>query len=182
VSRWINPGARCEEGVVVSVRESVRVFRAGLQSHEVDDVDDPDLQLGQVLAQYRDRAEDLKRRGVPGARHHNIGFTILVIAGPIPDPDAFRAVHDGLIHRQPLRHGVLAGDDNVDVVAAAKTVIEHRQERVGVRRKIHPHDVGLLVHHMIKKTRVLVGEPVVVLLPHMGGEQIVKGSDSASPR
>ena len=61
----------------------------------------------------------------------------------------------------------LAGDDHVDVVAAAQAVVRHRQQRVGVRRQVHPDDVGFLVHHMVEEAWILVGEAVVVLLPHV---------------
>src|SRR5437868_8011407 len=46
-----------EEGVELGVRHAVRVFGGGLQAHQVDDVDDADLQVGQVLAQQRGGGE-----------------------------------------------------------------------------------------------------------------------------
>jgi hypothetical protein len=46
-------------------------------------------------------------------------------------------------------------------------VVGGRQQRVGVRREIDPDDVGLLVHDVVEKSGVLVGEAIVVLAPHV---------------
>ena len=56
---------------------------------------------------------------------------------------------DGLIHREPLRRRLLAGDNDVDVVAAAQAVIGHRQQAVGIRRQVDADDFGLLVDDMV---------------------------------
>ena len=89
---------------------------------------------------------------------------------------------DGLLHGQPLRQRVLARDDHVDVVPAAQAVVEHRQEAVGVRRKINSYDVRLLVDHMIEEAGVLMGEAIMVLLPDMRRQEVVQGRDLAPPR
>ena len=104
------------------------------------------------------------------------------VPGPVPDPDAARAVRHGLLHRQPLRRRRLAGHDHVDVVARAQAVVGHREQRVGVRRQVDPHDLGLLVDHVVDEAGVLVGEAVVVLPPHVRGEQIVERGDRPPPR
>ena len=80
---------------------------------------------------------------------------------------------DRRIHVEPLRRRLLAGDHDVDVVAAAQTMVRHRQQRVGVRRQIDADDICFFVHDVIDKTRVLMAEPVVVLPPHVRTEQIV---------
>ena len=72
---------------------------------------------------------------------------------------------DRLVHGQPLRGRLLAGDDDVHVVAAAQAVIGDGQQAVGVGRQIHADDFGLLVDHVIDEARVLVAEAVVVLTP-----------------
>ena len=46
----------------------------GLQAHEVDDVDDPHLQVGQALAEDRRRGERLERRDVAAAAEHDVGL------------------------------------------------------------------------------------------------------------
>ena len=79
--------------------------------------------------------------------------------------DALRAVLDGLVHCEPLRARVLARNDDVDVVAAPYAVVEAAQQAVGVRRQIEPHDVRLLVRHVVEEAGILVRKAVVVLLP-----------------
>ena len=61
--------------------------------------------------------------------------------------------------------GLLAGHDDVDVVAAAQAVVRDREHRVGVRRQVDADDLGLLVDHVVDEARVLMGEAVVVLAP-----------------
>ena len=73
--------------------------------------------------------------------------------------------------------GLLAGDDHVDVVAAAQAMIGHREQAVGVRRQVDPHDVGLLVDDVVEEAGVLVGEAVVVLLPDVRREKVVQRCD-----
>ena len=77
---------------------------------------------------------------------------------------------------------MLAGDDDVDVVAAAQAVIGDRQQRIRVGRQIDAHDVGLLVHHVIDEAGILVGEAVVILPPDVRREQIVERGDRPPPR
>ena len=74
---------------------------------------------------------------------------------------------NGRIDVEPLPFRLLAGDDQVDVVAAAQAMIRHRQEAVCVGRQIDAHDVGFLVGDMIDEAGILVGEAVVVLPPDM---------------
>src|SRR5208337_207199 len=48
-------------------------------------------------------------------------------------------------------------------------------------RQVDAHDIGLLVDHVVEKTGVLMREAVVILLPDVGGKQIVKRRDLPSP-
>ncbi len=136
-----------------------------LQLHQVHDVDDADLQIRSVLPEEIDGGERLQRRDIAAAGHHHVGLAASVVAGPLPDPEPGRAVLDRLVHRQPLGRGLLAGDDDVDVVPAAQAVVGDREQAVGVGREIDAHDLGLLVHDVIDEARVLVAEAVVVLPP-----------------
>jgi hypothetical protein len=156
------------------------VLRLRLQAHQVDDVDHPHLQLGQVLPQQRYGGEGFQRRYVAGAGEHDIGGAV-VVAGPVPDAQTPGAVCGGVGHPQPLWRGLLAGHDDVDVVAAAQAVVGHREQGVGVRRQVHPDHFGLLVHHVVDEAGVLVGEAVVVLPPHVRGEQVVERWDGPPP-
>ena len=70
--------------------------------------------------------------------------------------------------------GVFAGDHDVDVMPAAQAVVHDRQQAVGIRRQVNAHDLGLLVHDVVEEAGILVREAVVILLPDMGGQQIVQ--------
>ena len=142
-----------EECVEIRVAQSVRMLGLRLQLHQVDDVDHADLQLGQMLAQDGNGGQRLQRGHVAAAGHDHVRLDVLVVAGPLPDADAFGAVLDGGIHRQPLRRRMFAGDHDIDVVPAAQAVVHHRQQAVGIRRQINAHDLGLLVHDVIDETR-----------------------------
>ena len=157
------------------------MLAVGLQAHQVDDVDHPDLQLGQLAREDRRGGDGLERRHVPGAGEHHVGLCAFVAARPVPDADPARAVRDRLLHRQVVERGLLAGDDHVDVVAAAQAVVGDRQQAVGVRGQVHADDLGLLVDHVVDEPGVLVGEAVVVLAPHVRGEQVVQRRDRPPP-
>ena len=154
-----------EQGVEIRVRQAVRVLARRLQLHQVDHVDDPHLELGEIATHQLDRGERLERGHVPGAGHDHVGLPPAVAARPFPDADAAAAVLDGGVHAQPLRSRVLARHDDIHVVPAAQAVIDHRQQTIGVRRQIDADHVGFLVDDEIDETRVLVREAVVVLSP-----------------
>src|ERR1017187_5012217 len=154
---------------------------AGLKGHEVHDVNDADFEVGNVLAEHFHGGQRLQRGDIAGAGHHYVGFVAGVVAGPGPDAEAGCAVFDGGVHVQPLRRGLFAGNNDVDVVAAAAAIVGDRQQGVGVGRQIDADDLGLLVHHMVDEARVLVAKAVVVLPPHVGGEQVVQGGNRPAP-
>ena len=79
---------RGEDGVELLVGEPVRMLARRLQRHQVDDVDDADLQRRQPLAQQTHGRQRFERRHVAGARHHDVGRAVLVVARPRPDADA----------------------------------------------------------------------------------------------
>ncbi len=134
-----------------------------------------------MLAKDGNGRQDLQRRRVAATRHHHVRLGALVVAGPLPDADPFRAMHDRGVHGQPLRQRVLARHDDVDVVPAAQAVIEDRQQAVRIGRQVNADDVGLLVDHMVEEAGILMGEAVVVLLPDVRGEQIVQRRDLPAP-
>ncbi len=152
----------------------MRVLARRLQLHQIHNIDHPDFQFGQMLAQDGNGGQNLQRRCVSATGHHYVRFGgSLVVAGPLPDANSLCAMHHRLVHGQPLREGVFARHHDVDVIPAAQAVIENRQQAVGVGRKVNPHDVRFLVDDMVEKTRILMRESVVVLLPDVRGEQIV---------
>ena len=55
------------------------------------------------------------------------------------------------------------------------------EQRVGVGRQIDADDVGLLVDDVVDEARVLMAEAVVILPPHMRGEQVIQRGDRPAP-
>ena len=163
-----------------SIGQPVRMLAGGLQRHQIDDVDDANLQMsGKCWRSKSHRGQRFQRGHVAGASHHHVRLAALVVAGPVPDADARRAVLDRGFHVEPLRRGLLAGHDHVDVVAAAQAMVRDREQRVGIGRQIDADDVRLLVHHMIDEAGILVAEPVVILPPDVRSQQIIQRGDRA---
>ena len=73
----------------------------------------------------------------------------------------------GRVDVEVLQRRLLAGDDDVDVVAAAQAMIDHGQQRVRIRRQIDAHHFRFLVGDVIDEARILVAEAVVILPPDM---------------
>src|ERR1019366_7346730 len=140
---------------------------------QVDDVDHPNFEVGQMLAHDGDGGERLQRGYVAAAGHDHVRRNGLVVAGPLPDADAFGAVLDGGVHRQPLWRRMFARDHDVDVMAAAQGGGHHRQQAVCIRRKVNAHHLSFLVHDMIYETGVLMCETVVILTPDVRGQKVV---------
>ncbi len=170
-----------EERVEILVGQAVGMLAGGLELHQVHDVDHADLQLRQALAEDGDGREDFEGRDVAGSRHDDVRLSPLIVAGPFPDADAGGAVLDGFVHVQPLRGGMLAGDHDVDVMAAAEAVVHDAQETVRVRRQIDAHHLRFLVHDQVDEAGILVGEAVVILPPDVAGEEVVERGDLPAP-
>src|SRR5262245_48705113 len=84
-----------EERVEVGITESVRMFGAGLQGHDVDDVDDADFQLRTMLSQHLDCGECFESWDIASAGHDDIWLVAIVIAGPRPNAETGGAMFDG---------------------------------------------------------------------------------------
>jgi len=155
----------------------MRMFARRLQSHKVHDVDDADFDVREMVAEKINGGESFERRDVSSAGQNDIWLSTLIGAGPIPDADTGRAMLDGSVHVEILERGLFAGDDDVDVIAAAKAMIGDGEETVGVGRKIDADDVSFLVDDVVYEARILMREAVVVLTPNMRCEEIVERCD-----
>jgi hypothetical protein len=58
---------------------------------------------------------------------------------------------------------LLVGNNYIDVVGAAETVVSDRKEAVGIWWQIDANDLRALVANNIKESRILMGESIVVL-------------------
>ena len=170
-----------EDHVVISLRQAVRVLLLALETHQVNDVDNADAQFGERAAQDGDGGQSLKRRRVAAAGHDDVRLLTLVGGCPLPDADALSAVLYGLLHSQPLWTRMFGGDDDVHVVAGADAVVKAAQQAVCIRRQVQADNVGLLVGDVVEEAGVLMREAVVILLPDVGGEDVVERRDLLTP-
>jgi len=76
---------------------------------------------------------------------------------------------------------LLVGDDDVADVGFPQSFFGHRQQTVGVGWQVNPHHLAALVSGQVDEARILVGEAVVILPPHGGGDQTVPGTDRRTP-
>ena len=67
-----------EQRVELMVGEPVRVLALRLETHQVDDVDDPDPEVGQMVAKKRGSSERLESRNVAAAAQHDVGVLVTV--------------------------------------------------------------------------------------------------------
>ena len=110
---WVNSASN-------SASEAVRVLGVGLQAHEVDDVDDADLEFREVLAQERDRRQRFQRRHVAAQPITTSGSppSSLLAQSQMPTPRVQWMI--GVSMDRYLQRRLLAGNDHVDVVAARR--------------------------------------------------------------
>ena len=171
----------CEQHVVLLIRQAVGMLGVGLELHQVHYVHHTDLQFRQFPPQDRDRRQGLQSGRVAAAGHDHIRLLVLVVGSPVPDADALGAVLHRLVHGQPLGTGVLGGHHDVHIVPALDAVVKAAQQAVGIGGQINAYHIRLLVVHMVQEAGILVSEAIVVLLPDVGGEDIVQGGDILPP-
>src|SRR5258705_9275799 len=163
---------RGKQRVELFVGKTVRVLALRLKSHQIHSVDDANLQIGKALAQDVDSGKGLERRNVSGTGHYDIGFSSLIRAGPVPDTNSLCTMVAGRLHVEILQRRLFPRNDYIDVVAAAQAVISHREQRVGIGRKIYSDDLGFLFHYKIDETRILMAEAIMILPPNVRSQQI----------
>ncbi len=92
-----------EQGIELAVRESVRMFARRLERNRSITLMKRILRSGNSLRRQIGSSQRFLRRDVAGGSHHQIGLAALIVAGPIPDTDALRAMNDGGFHAQILQ-------------------------------------------------------------------------------
>ena len=165
-----------------SIGKTVRMDVLGLQGHEIDHVDDAHAHFRHVFAQEVGGRKRFQGRNVSRTRQHDVRLDVGIVARPRPNAEPFGTMRDRRIHIEPLRFAMLSRYDHVDVVLAAQAVIHDRKQRIGVWREVHSYDVRGLVHDDVEKTRILMCESVVVLPPHVRGDEIVQRRYRSPPR
>jgi hypothetical protein len=70
------------------------MLRIRHEFEQIHHVHEPDLDVGQVLAEEGGGGQGLRRRTVAATRHNDVRFGALIVACPGPDAGAFRAMLD----------------------------------------------------------------------------------------
>ena len=173
-----------EDHVEFAVGQAVRMLGFVLKPHQVDDVDEADLQVGQVLPEQVDGRETPpasgRRRRVAMTTSGSLPSSSVPAHSQIPSPLVQCAIASSMVRKFGLR--LLTRDDHVDVLARPQAMVVRGQQRVRVRRQVDPDDLGALVDHMVDEAGVLVAEAVVVLAPDMAGQQVIQARDRPPPR
>lgn len=68
---------------------------------------------------------------------------------------------------------LLVGDDNIDIILRAQTMVGDAEKAVSIRWKIDANDFWGLVRYDVEETGILVSESVMVLSPNSGGQKDV---------
>ncbi len=138
-----------KQRVKVAIAQPVGVLPCRHQSKQVNHVHKPHLQVGKLFSQNGGRRQRFFGDNVAAAGHHHVGNiglgAAVVVAGPVPNTDALGAVGYRLRHVEVLEVVLLVGDNHIDVVHAAEAVVGHREQAVGVGRKVNPHHVGAFI-------------------------------------
>ena len=137
--------------------------------------------MGEKFAEESGSGEGFVGWDIAAGCHDDVRVLTLVVACPVPDSDSLGAVLDCFFHIEVLDMVLLVGNDDVDVVGAAETMICDREESVSVRWEVDSHDFWALVCDNIEETRILMGEAVVVLSPDGSCEKDVEGGDLDTP-
>ena len=69
---------------------------------------------------------------------------------------------------------LLIGDDDIDVVGTAETVVGDGEETISIGGEVDAYDFRAFVGHDVEETWILVGEAIVILSPDGGGKEYVE--------
>ena len=112
-----------ENRLKLPIGHSMRMLGTGNKPKEIYDINKTHLNVRDGFAKQGRGCQRLHCRNVSTARHHHVRFGALVVAGPIPDPRAFRAMLDRRFHVQLLKMYLLVGNDDVDVIDASQAMV-----------------------------------------------------------
>src|SRR4051812_44327499 len=153
-----------------------------LQLEQIDDIDEPNLQIHEFFAQKGGSRESFLGGYISGGCDDYVWLPSLVITGPIPDSDPFRAMRDRRVHIQILQVLLFVADDHVHIVLTSQAVIGNRQQAVHVGWQIDARDIRTFIYDNVEKSRILVGKAIMVLAPDRRGNQQVQRSNGITPR
>lgn len=119
-----------KDRVKLVVSQTVRVVLVAGQLEQVDDIDESNLDVGQVLSQKRGRCEGFLGDDITARSHDDIGFFVRTGACPFPDTETLGAMGDGRVHVEVLEMRLLVSDDDVDIVGALQAVVHDLGKRI----------------------------------------------------
>src|SRR5690242_20382006 len=99
-----------------------------IETHQVGNIDHAYFQAWRVLTEQPGRRYYLQRGNITGRGEDHIRLALPIVAGPGPNRGTDRTVFHCRLHLEPLELGLLIDDDEVDVVAAPKTMVSYRQQ------------------------------------------------------
>lgn len=155
-----------EQADPLLVVQSVRVLSRADELKEVNNVDDADLELGEVSQKEIDGSQHLVCADITARRHDDVGLLASVGTELWPGADSLGAVGDGLIHGKVLQVLLLVGYDRIDVVGGGQAMIHDRKKTVAIWGEIDTDHLGALVRKNIQETRILMSEAIVILPPN----------------
>ena len=104
----------------------------------------------------------------------NISLAALIVAGPVPNTNAFCAMLNSVLGPEKLDMLLLIGDNHIDIVHAAEAMVHHGQEAVSIWRKVYAYYLGVFVCDDVQEPGILMREAVVVLSPDNGSEKKIE--------
>src|SRR5438105_4938677 len=83
-----------EERIEIPIRQSMRMFGVWHQTEQVDYIDEPDLEVGELLPQKSDGGESFLCWDVTATDDDCVGFRAFICTRPLPDAQTLCAVCD----------------------------------------------------------------------------------------
>ena len=150
--------------------QPVRVFLWNAEGDQVSHVHHAHAPRRGFFAQNLCGGNDLQRQVIATTGERHLRVFSVVCAGPTPDRSPNATMFDGFLHCEPLRHRLLADDDQIDVIGRAEAMVRGAEQAVGIGWQINPVGLPFFGEQIINKSRPLMRIAVVVLPPCFGRE------------
>jgi len=92
-----------EQAVKIPVVKAVRMLALGLHTEQINDVDESDLQVGEMLAQHSGGRKRLLGWNVTTTSDDHVGLAPFIVARPFPNTYALGAMGDRRVHVEELQ-------------------------------------------------------------------------------
>ena len=109
--------------VEVTIGEAVLMLGMGFKLENIDHIDEADFKVREIFPEEGSCRQGFHGGYVARAGDHHVRSVSLIATGPRPDTYALGAVSDCIIHRQVLQVRLPVGNNDIDVIGTAETVI-----------------------------------------------------------